>query len=254
MDAVFKMPLHEEPVIPREREKNDRVAPQRKRPPNLADSVYEQLKEELFGFCLLPGDRFTEAEIAERTGASRTPVRQALYRLQREGFLHVSFRNGWEVPPLDFAQLDALYELRVLLEQASVRRMQDLSPGELDDVLKPLEARWRVCASERSKEALEVAIWDEEFHCSLVQASKNSEFARVHLEATERIRIVRRLDFTAQARITATYKEHCSILESLRHGQFELVTELLAVHIETSRKEARKITLLRMQNARMSLA
>jgi DNA-binding GntR family transcriptional regulator len=249
-DAVA---LQEEPVIPKEKEKNARVAPPRERPPNLADSVYEQLKQELFGFRLLPGDRFTESEIAERTGASRTPVRQALYRLQREGFLDVSFRNGWEVRPLDFAQLDALYELRVLLEQASVRRMKDLSPSELDGVLTPLEARWRVPAARRGKEPFEVAVWDEEFHCSLVAASRNSEYARVHLEVTEKIRIVRRLDFTEQARITATYKEHSSILESLRQGHFESVTEQLAVHIETSRKKARQITLLRLQSARMSL-
>ena len=52
---------------------------QRVRPHNLADTVYDQLKSELFEFRLLPGDRFTEAEVAERTGTSRTPVRQALY-------------------------------------------------------------------------------------------------------------------------------------------------------------------------------
>jgi DNA-binding GntR family transcriptional regulator len=245
--------LQKELVIPREKVRNTRVAVQRERSPNLADSVYEQLREELFGFCLLPGDRFTESEIANRTGASRTPVRQALYRLQREGFLDVSLRNGWEVRQLNFAQLDALYELRVLLEQASVRRMKDLSPRQLDDVLKPLEICWCVPASQRGKEAFKVAVWDEEFHCSLVAASGNSEYARVHLEVTEKIRIVRRLDFTEPARITATYKEHSSILEALRQGDFESVTEQLAVHIETSRKKARQITLLRLQNARISL-
>jgi DNA-binding GntR family transcriptional regulator len=114
----------------------------RLRPQNLADSAYDQLKSDLFEFCLLPGDRFTEGEVAERTGASRTPVRQALYRLQREGFLDVNFRNGWEVRPLDFTQLDAMYELRILLEQASVHRMKELDSIELNDILVPIEARW----------------------------------------------------------------------------------------------------------------
>ncbi len=82
--------------------------PQKRPPQKLADSAYEQLKSELFEFKLLPGDRFTEAEVAERTGTSRTPVRQALYRLEREGFLDVKFRNGWEVRPLDFT-IDELY-------------------------------------------------------------------------------------------------------------------------------------------------
>jgi DNA-binding GntR family transcriptional regulator len=225
----------------------------RLRPQNLADSVYDQLKSELFEFRLLPGDRFTEGEVAERTGASRTPVRQALYRLQREGFLDVNFRNGWEVRLLDFGQLDAMYELRILLEQASVRRMKDLDSIGLNDVLVPIEARWRVRPADRNSEALEVARWDEEFHCSLVAASKNSEFARVHLEVTEKIRFVRRLSFTEHSRITATYKEHSAILETLRHREFEAAADQLATHIEVSRAQNRKITLLKLQDARKSL-
>jgi DNA-binding GntR family transcriptional regulator len=179
-------------------------------------------------------------------------VRQALQRLQRAGFLNVNFRNGWEVRPLDFAQLDALYELRILLEQASVRRMKDLDSIELNGVLEPLESRWRVRPADRCSEAFEVAKWDEEFHCSLVAASKNSEFVRVHLEVTEKIRFVRRLDFTENSRITATYKEHGAILEILRHREFEAGADQLAIHIEASRAQARKITLLRLQNARKS--
>jgi DNA-binding GntR family transcriptional regulator len=227
--------------------------PPRLRPQNLADSVYEQLKSELFEFRLLPGDRFTEAEVADRTGASRTPVRQALYRLHREGFLDVNFRNGWEVRPLDFAQLDALYELRILLEQTSVRRMADLNSDELNALLSPLDARWRVRASDRSSEGMKVAAWDEEFHCGLVAASKNTEFARVHLEVTEKIRIVRRLDFTESSRIAATYKEHSAMLEALHLREFDAVAKQLAIHIEASHAQARKITLLRLQDARKSL-
>ena len=225
---------------------------QRSRPQNLADSVYSQLKAELFEFRLLPGDRFTEAEIADRTGASRTPVRQALYKLQREGFLDVNFRNGWEVRPLDFAQIDALYELRILLEQASVHRMSDLDAHQLSDFLLPLEFRWCVRPKERSTDASEVAMWDEEFHCGLVAASRNKEFARVHLELTEKIRIVRRLGFTGNSRITATYEEHSAILASIRARRFSAAEKQLGLHIEVSRNGARKITLLRLQNARTS--
>lgn len=224
------------------------------RPQNLADSVYEQLKSELFEFQLLPGDRFTEAEVAERTGASRTPVRQALYRLQREGFLDINYRNGWEVRSLDFDQLDALYELRVLLEQTSVYRMKNLSAEEFNMILLPLEARWQVPPPKRSSDGLQVAVWDEEFHCSLVASSKNTEFVRVHLEVSEKIRIVRRLDFTQRSRITATYQEHASMVEALRNRAFSKAADQLATHIEVSRVEARKLTLLKLQNARRSFS
>ena len=226
----------------------------RSHPRNLADSVYEHLKAELFEFRLLPGDRFTEAEIADRTGASRTPVRQALHRLQREGFLEVNFRNGWEVRALDFDQIDELYELRILLEQASIRRLRELTNEKLDAVLAPFDLRWQVSAGERSSEAIEVATWDEQFHCGLVSAAGNTEVTRVHLEVTEKIRIVRRLDFTEHPRITATYNEHGAILDALRVRKFEAAAEQIATHIEVSRARARQITLLRLQKARKSLA
>jgi DNA-binding GntR family transcriptional regulator len=220
---------------------------------NLAYSVYEQLRSELFDFRLLPGDRFSEIEVAERTGTSRTPVRQALYRLHREGFLVVKPRSGWEVKPLDFEQLDALYELRILLEQAAVKRLAALTPEQLNTALAPLEARWLVPPKKRSAKVAEVAAWDEDFHCSLVSAANNAEFIRVHWDVTERIRIVRRLDFTKPTRIRATYEEHSSILRALRQCSFEDAAHQLSVHIELSQVEARKITLYRLQNARQSL-
>jgi DNA-binding GntR family transcriptional regulator len=220
---------------------------------NLAYSVYEQLRSELFDFRLLPGDRFTEIEVAERTGASRTPVRQALYRLQSEGFLEVRPRSGWEVKPLNFEQLDSLYELRILLEQGAVRRYAALDAEQLNTAMAPLEARWLVPPGKRSVNVGEVAVWDEHFHCSLVAAARNAEFVRVHSDITERIRIVRRLDFTKPARIRATYDEHASILRVLRQGSFEDAAQQLSVHIQLSQAAARKITLFRLQNARQSL-
>ena len=88
----------------------------RERPENLAERIYGQLKDDIFEFRLLPGDRFSEGEVAERMAASRTPVRQALYRLEREGYLEVYFRSGWQVKPFDFAHFEELYDVRIVLE------------------------------------------------------------------------------------------------------------------------------------------
>jgi DNA-binding GntR family transcriptional regulator len=128
--------------------------------------------------------------------------------------------------------------------------MKSLISSDLNGILLPLEAIWQVHTSRQSSNGSEVAKWDEEFHCALVAASKNSEFARVHLEVTERIRIVRRLDFTKPSRITTTYREHASMLEALRRRAFGQAADQLATHIEVSRVEARELTLLKLQNAR----
>jgi DNA-binding GntR family transcriptional regulator len=215
-----------------------------------ADQVYEQLKHDIADFKLVPGDRFTENELSERLGVSRTPVRQALFRLQQEGYVEVLFRSGWRVLPFDFERFEQLYDLRMVLETTAARRLcTDGSRVDLS-LLKELATIWLVPAEERSEKTLQVAQWDEEFHCSLVAAAGNSEMTRVHRDVTERIRIIRRLDFTQQLRIDATYDEHAKILRAIQRKRGDQAVLLLSAHILSSKSEVRKITLHQVHLAR----
>ena len=88
-----------------------RIAPAKVMPPaiperSLAEIAYEKIEGQYLRLRLLPGDRFSETEIAERLAMSRTPVRDALYRLEREGYLQVHLRIGWSVRPYDFQQFE----------------------------------------------------------------------------------------------------------------------------------------------------
>jgi DNA-binding GntR family transcriptional regulator len=221
------------------------LAPER----SLAETAYDKLKAGIFDFELLPGDRFTETEIAQRLRMSRTPVRDALYRLEREGYLTVHLRVGWSVRPYDFRQFEDFYDLRLILEEASVTRLCDLPER---DGLEALKATWLVPASERLTAPKDVATLDEAFHTSLVAAAGNPEVARCHREVTERIRIIRRLDFTQAHRIDKTYEEHAQILRAVIRRRADEATRLLRSHIAASKAEVRKITLHRLYTARAS--
>jgi DNA-binding GntR family transcriptional regulator len=91
---------------------------------------------------------------------------------------------------------------------------------------------------------------DEDFHATLVEATGNPELARVHREVTERIRIVRRLDFTQPERVHTTYDEHAKIVSALLRRRSEQAVLLLRSHIEASKAEVRKLTLHNLQLAR----
>lgn len=216
---------------------------------NLAEQAYARLKALIHDFQLLPGDRFSENEMGTRLGVSRTPVREALFRLRNEGFLEVESKAGWYVKPIDFDKLDQLYDLRVLLELASVARLcaRQTDPPELE----ALKAAWLVPAAERLAEMREVGALDEEFHATLVRAAGNAEIAKVHWDVTERIRIVRRLDFTREDRIDATYAEHAKILRAVLQRKLDQAQMLLKSHIEQSKAEVRKITLGTLHEARL---
>ncbi|APW37741.1 GntR family transcriptional regulator [Rhodoferax koreense] len=215
-----------------------------------ADEVYAQLKRDVADFKLVPGDRFTENEISERLGVSRTPVRQALFRLQQEGFVEVLFRSGWRVLPFDFDQFEQLYDLRMVLETTAIRRLCEDAVRVDHPMLDALAAIWLVAPAARSSDMAQVAEWDENFHCAIVAAAGNAEMARVHRDVTERIRIIRRLDFTQQPRIDATYEEHIKILKAVQHKRGDQAAMLLRAHIETSQAEVRKITLHQVHLAR----
>lgn len=219
---------------------------------NLAETVYVWVKDAIFDFQLLPGDRFSESEIAQRTGASRTPVREALYRLEREGFVEVHSRSGWSVRPFDFQQFEELYDLRILLEEAAVKRLCELEAPP--PALQALCAFWIAAPEDRSTDSHLVARQDEEFHCDLVAAAGNAEFARVHREVTERIRIIRRLDFIRRDRIHYTYEEHARILSAVLAGKVDKAQMLLRSHIEVSKAEVRRVTLHMLHTARERLA
>lgn len=216
---------------------------------NLAEQVYLRLKADMHEFNLVPGDRLSEAEIGTRLGVSRTPVREALFRLRNEGFLAVEAKTGWFVKPLDFGKLDELYDLRITLELASLHKLCIQGPQDASE-LDGLKAVWLVPAAERLSDAREVGALDEQFHATLVRAAGNGEMSRVHWDVTERIRVIRRLDFTRADRIDATYAEHAKILRAVLQRKPDQAQLLLKAHIEQSKTEVRKITLHTLHEAR----
>ncbi|MEK6592519.1 MAG: GntR family transcriptional regulator [Pseudomonadota bacterium] len=214
---------------------------------NLAATVYAKLKTDIFDFHLLPGDRFTETGIAGQLGVSRTPVREALYKLEREGYIEVSSRNGWSVKPFDFESIENLYDVRIILELAAVRKLCE-AQGKPD--LDPLMEVWLAPPEKRVKDPHRMCELDEQFHAGLVAAAGNPEMARIHHGITERIRIIRRLDFTQADRIDMTYDEHAQILRSIIKRKPEQARLLLRTHIESSKAVVRQITLHKLHTAR----
>ena len=208
-----------------------------------AQEVYRLIQQDIAQFRRVPGDRFTEGDIAGQLAVSRTPVRQALARLQEEGYVEVLFRSGWRVRPFDFARFDQLYELRRVLEITAVHRLCEAGRTAGHALLDALAHRWLGPAEGRSSDAAEVAQWDEDFHCDIVAAAGNDEMARVHREVTGRIRIIRRLDFTRLPRIDAAFQEHGQILSAILTKRGNQAAMLLRAHIETSQAEVHKITL-----------
>ncbi|WP_087688942.1 GntR family transcriptional regulator [Pandoraea sp. PE-S2R-1] len=234
---------------------NNALLPEKQGPASSAHSiaaqVYASLKADIFDFRLLPGDRFSEGDVATRMQISRTPVRQALFWLQREGYVDVHFKSGWQVRAFDFKYFEDLYEIRIVMESAAIARIIE---GAMVPSLAALRAIWCVAPEQREADPATVASLDEAFHAGLVTATGNIEMSRMHQDVTERIRIIRRLDFTKVPRIAATYEEHAAILDAIQDGNVALAQSRIKAHIAESQAEVKRITLYMLQSARQRYA
>ena len=215
---------------------------------SLAEHAYSQIKQKIFDFELMPGDLISEGNLTKLIAVSRTPLRQALQQLQHGGFIKAIPKVGWQVTPLNFDKLDEFYDFRILIELNAVKVL--CSSNQDNEILKDLQKIWLTPKSKRNFNSQEVGLLDEQFHISLVKASGNEEMLKTHSEITERIKIVRRLDFTKTDRINTTYDEHGQIVKAILAKKTTEAQKLLKAHIDQSKIEVRKITLGMLQDAR----
>lgn len=210
----------------------------------LAQLAYERLKLDIFDFRMAPGERYSEQELATRLGVSRTPLRFALHILAREGFLQrIEGHTSWQVPPFELGYFEDLYDFRVQIEVIALRRLCAMDPAP---DLSELCQFWRVPRRQRVLDGAVVAREDEKLHTTLVALAGNREMARTHADLTERIRIIRRLDFIEPSRIEAAFDEHDKVLAAVlarRAGDAEL---LIKAHIDASCAEIRHISMHRL--------
>jgi DNA-binding GntR family transcriptional regulator len=215
---------------------------------SLADDAYLTIKQKIFSFEMLPGDLISEGNLVRLMQVSRTPLRQALQRLQYEGFLNAIPKIGWQIAPLDFNKLDELYDFRILIEGHAIKILCDKASSH--ESLNELVKIWLCKASDRIQDGEQVGLLDENFHHQLVRIAGNHEMLRMHQEISERIRIVRRLDFTKSNRIQETYDEHAKILNAILDRRGAEAKRLLTSHIDQSKIEVRKITLAAMHEVK----
>lgn len=105
-----------------------------------SQKVYEQLRRDITGQRLKPGESLHEASLSERYEASRTPVREALFRLRQEGFIEKSGRQ-LHVKEFTFPEVEELYQLREGLEKMAVRLcIERASNAELDEIQAQLDS------------------------------------------------------------------------------------------------------------------
>src|ERR1700748_1950326 len=148
--------------------RTDKKRSTRTKPQAAQDLVFAWLKKHIASLPRTDGTFLTEAEVCRATGMSRTPVREALLRLEAEGFLQIVPKKGAFVPPISEREVQAIMQARALIEDFCVRRAVDSA-----EMLAPELDRLLAEQVKQQKSPLEFIELDREFHRAIVRAADN---------------------------------------------------------------------------------
>lgn len=214
-----------------------------------AQEVYAQLKAMILSFELYPGSRVTETELAARFGVSRTPVREALQRLELEGYLTVRPKQGCFIRDIDIEEIDQHYQVRIALELCALEIAGTHMP---DRALRDLAEEWNPRHQPTQDIGVEeLAARDESFHIALAEGGGNLALADYLRRVNHSIHIIRRLDFTDDRRVDLTYQEHYAICQRLLKRDLVGAQQALTQHIRRSQLAAKTLTLEQLSRQRL---
>ncbi len=208
------------------------VTPLRRR--RLVDDATQSLREAILGGRFTGGARLRQEALADRLGISRTPIREALGRLEHEGLIELLPRGGVRVTVLNADEAVGLYELREVLDGLAAR----LAAGRADAVAlarleRPL-ARMAECAERRdSRPWFRVHV---SFHEEIVRMAGNRPLGRLVSLVRLSIRHFHPLLLKTPTRLEDAYREHRAVFEAIAARDAEAAERLARLHIANAKR------------------
>jgi DNA-binding GntR family transcriptional regulator len=217
---------------------NETKQPDRGKRRRRSNTVYAELRRALLlgEFPLI--ERLGEVKLAEGFRASRTPVREALMRLEAEGLVHRRPEGGFYPSSPNLADIRDLYELRRIIELGTLRRVVELGAKPRREAITSLRDEWAAMLASIPEPEPDFVLIDEDFHISLATASGNAAVARHLHNVNERIRVVRMQDFLHTERITIAITQHLAIIDALLADDSERAVNLLTSHLDEAQQHA----------------
>jgi len=203
---------------------------------SMVDAAYEQLRRRILDNVWPPGHRALEHEVAIELGMSRTPVREALMRLQNEGLVEVIPRHGVRVLPVSATDMQEIYQILTALECMAAELVAARKPSakELAALVDATNAM------DKALKARDLDAWaaaDERFHQQLVELAGNRQLQATVLNYWDRAHRARMFSLRLRPLPVNSTHEHMQMVERLRAGDAEGASRVTRAHRERARQE-----------------
>lgn len=196
------------------------------------DSVYQKLRSEVLSCVLRPGQLLLERDLVGRFDVSKSPIRDALLKLEEQGLIEVLPRKGYRVRRIDVSDVRDMYGLRQILERECISLMIDSAP---ESVLQGLEA------FRNAPPTPDLTAWidyNRAFHTYIAVHCGNARLARIAQEMIEQFDRFTYVSVTSSEEMSLDVfvREHGEIIDAIRAGNKRTATSRAREHIQSSRK------------------
>lgn len=195
----------------------------------MADAAYTTMRKKILDNVWPAGFQATEGDVATELSMSRTPVREALMKLQQEGLIKVTPRHGMQVLPISPEDMEQIYQILTSLESTAAELVAER--GLDDEALKPL-----IEATEAMDQALKVddldawAVADEQFHTHLLMLCGNEYLRGVVLNFWDRAHRARMVTLRMRPKPIHSTREHIELVAAIRAGDAALAGSAQRAH------------------------
>lgn len=207
----------------------------------LREIVFENLREAILEGKLEPGQRMMEIQLAEQLGVSRTPVREAIRKLELEGLVVMIPRKGAYVADVSIKDIMEVLEIRVAIEGLAASLAAERITDEELDGLEMSFYQFKQCYQRDDVEGMIQK--DVEFHERIFAAARNNKLTQIFQGLSEQIYRFRVAYIAEYNRADALLEEHQCILEALNHRDPVAAYEAATKHIENIGNQIMEATL-----------
>ena len=202
---------------------------------NLSARVYNQIKNLILCNEFMPGQKLHHQELSERLGVSRTPVREALTRLEQEGYVSLLPNRGFICKEIRMQEAEELYELREALEAFAVQKaIANLTGPAMEQLRDKMELYGEDAQKPFSRERLR---YDQDVHLQIAELAHNETLRNTLRHVFERIILKRRTDALYDpARGLTAHQEHLLLLNAMERQDAEDAVRIIRAHIQLGKR------------------
>ncbi|MDE3046625.1 MAG: GntR family transcriptional regulator [Verrucomicrobiota bacterium] len=180
----------------------------------IREEAYLKLRDWILEGKLAPGAQLKDKELAQQLGVSRTPIREALLKLEDEGFVITKPNRSTQVSPIEIKDAYPLYSIVWTLEKLALNQAYESITN--DHIEKMAQANERFLKKMKNKDRLGALEADHEFHSIYIEISHNKELEKIITDIKQKLKRLDLYYFDKVKNALLSYEEHQQIIESLR--------------------------------------